>query len=487
MVIFGAFLYTALFYSEKMGLNTLLFSVFVISILFYFFPEERQSKGTILAATGTLLTATLVVWHNSFLAKTMYIFSFLLLTGFAHRRTLRFIWFGLIISWLNYIAVPINAFKQFLQFGPNKQKFKDAGRWVKLIFLPLLIMGFFYILYYYANAQFANLSDRFWSSFSGTFHWQWPGAKTWRTLFGCFILGALLWPSKMGNWLHQKESLWQFNLTRRINRHSGISRFFSMLALKQEFSMALIAIGMLNGLLFLVNIIDLRFVWIAQENLTAAHLSQYVHEGTYLLILAIFLAMGVLLFFFRRNLNFYPQNKILVQLANFWLLQNAVLALSVGLRNYQYILHYGLAYKRLGVLLFLVLVLAGLWTLYLKIKHRRSLFYLFNVNGWALYLALILACFVQWDNLITHYNIKHSTTRGIDVSFLIHKVSDKNLYLLKKYQHRLKEKGYYYSSIDRAIEQKQELFTMKNQTYSWRSWNWADEKNKHYLKQFKSY
>jgi hypothetical protein len=60
-----------------------------------------------------------------------------------------------------------------------------------------------------------------------------------------------------------------------------------------------------------------------------------VHEGTYLLILCILMAMGVLLWFFRGNLNFLPDNERLRWLAHLWLAQNAMLALSVGVAAVQ--------------------------------------------------------------------------------------------------------------------------------------------------------
>ena len=52
------------------------------------------------------------------------------------------------------------------------------------------------------------------------------------------------------------------------------------------------------------------------------------------------------------DLNFYQKNKWLRYGAYAWLFQNAVLVVSVLFRDYYYIAHMGLAYKRIGVLVF---------------------------------------------------------------------------------------------------------------------------------------
>ena len=71
-----------------------------------------------------------------------------------------------------------------------------------------------------------------------------------------------------------------------------------------------------------------------------------------------------------------------------WVVQNFILGISVFLRNYHYISFHGLAYKRIGVIVFLVLVLIGLVTLFVKLRERKSFFYLVRVNGWAAFAVL---------------------------------------------------------------------------------------------------
>jgi hypothetical protein len=218
-----------------------------------------------------------------------------------------------------------------------------------------------------------------------------------------------------------------------------------------------------------------------------------VHEGTGLLIFSILLAMVLLLFFFRGNLNFYKRNKWLRYGAYAWLLQNALLVISVLFRDYYYIAHYGLAYKRIGVLLFLVLVLAGLITVFIKIQQRKTAYYLLRVNAWFAIIMLVVCSCVHWDEMIAGYNLARKNTISLDIKFLL-TLSDKTLPLLQKnsdvLEHPVKIDGgegehLYRSdySPKQVFEMRKKAFEEKQNTYSWLSWNFADEYTKKQLKQ----
>ena len=98
-----------------------------------------------------------------------------------------------------------------------------------------------------------------------------------------------------------------------------------------------------------VNIIDIDWVWLNFEYEGEINLTQFVHEGTYLLILSILISMGIILYFFRKNLNFYPGKQKLQIITYIWIAQNAVLAVSVAARNKHYTHHSGHANTRIAV------------------------------------------------------------------------------------------------------------------------------------------
>jgi hypothetical protein len=112
-----------------------------------------------------------------------------------------------------------------------------------------------------------------------------------------------------------------------------------------------------------------------------------------------------------------------------WVVQNFILGISVFLRNYHYISFHGLAYKRIGVIVFLLLVLVGLVSLFLKVRDRRSFFYLARVNGWAAFVVLVGMSTIDWDSFIVRTNLQHDNPGEIDIDNYL-AMSDKVLPLL---------------------------------------------------------
>ena len=159
-------------------------------------------------------------------------------------------------------------------------------------------------------------------------------------------------------------------------------------------------------------------------------MAAYVHEGAGLLIFSIILAMLLLLLFFRGNLNFYKKNKWLRYGAYLWIFQNLFLVFSVCMRDYYYISHYGLAYKRIGLLFFLAMVLAGLLTVFLKIYYTKTTYYLLRINAWVAILLLVFASTVHWDETIARYNLARKSSIPLDIHFLL-SLSDKTLPLIE--------------------------------------------------------
>ena len=177
--------------------------------------------------------------------------------------------------------------------------------------------------------------------------------------------------------------------------------------------------------------------------------------------------MLVVMLFLRGNLNFLPGNQRLKQLANIWLAQNAFLALSVGVRNAHYIQHYGLAHGRIQVVFFLLVVLFGLYTMYRKIEGPKSIFYLFEVNGRALLLALLVAAAFNWDSIITSYNFRQENPDTYYVQFLL----TNNMVPLLEAAHSST------MLADRLNEEKlrsrANRLRKTTEKRDWRSWNWS--------------
>ena len=91
-----------------------------------------------------------------------------------------------------------------------------------------------------------------------------------------------------------------------------------------------------------------------------------------------------------------------------------------------YVQYFGLAYKRIGVVFFLVLCLVVLVTLVLKIYKVKSLFYVLRINALAVYITLVGICIFNWDVIIAKYNFGHYQTAFIHLPYMS-SLSDKVL------------------------------------------------------------
>lgn len=464
----GAGLYTLLFWKAQMGLNTLLFSGFILLIVWLMHPEFRSAPRIWASMLGVVLSAIAVVWQHSVLAQLTHIVSIFLLLGFAQAQELRFLGFALLLAMGSLLSMPLTWWRRWEK--AYEATIRGLSTWAYLALLPVALLSLFFGIYYNANAEFAKLIDN-------VLAWL-PRLSPWKSmalfLQGTLLISALILPSV---WTSEFRSEEQRYSLQKIRKRLRLKVFSPTLALRRHYYSALLSFSLLNVLLLVVNLTDVKGVWLNRYQHSATELSDFVHQGTYLLIAALTLAMGVIAFFFRGNLHFLQNNKPLKSLAYTWIIQNTILALSVAWRNYHYIAEYGLAYKRLGVLWFLILVIGGLYTLYMMIQERRSLYYLWVINAWFLYTSLVMTSFVNWDVLITRYNLHYAKHATIDTPFLLKEVSDKNLpILLNEHSLLLKRSSIDPALLDRKLQAKIQRFEQRNAKLDWRGWNWADAK-----------
>ena len=460
-----------------MGLNTLLFTLLALTALFILHPESKRSRSVLLLAGGLLTCAILVLWNNSLLAKFMYWISFVCLAGMVQQRELKFLFFGILLAIANFFRMPANMMLALDKISTKSRQWEVLFRYSKLVILPSFVVVFFFCLYFSANLKFAEISTSFAEKLSTFFTFDISFQRVLFFLLGLFTIGMLLYQSTI-DYFKNIENKSSDSLLRQRKSSYPFGRP-KLLGLKQEYQAAIILLGLLNVLLFVVNLLDVRYVWFDAGLMSPQELSSYVHEGTYVLIASVLFAAGVLLYHFRSNLNFYPDNIILRQLAYVWLVQNAVLASSVAVRNWRYVAEYGLAYKRIGVFIFLLILLTGLAYLYLKIKEKRSFFYLLRRNSWAIWGILLVTASVNWDIGITKFNLSDiPRSQDVDLRFLAYTLSDKNLYFLEENSIELSKKiTPKYLSIEKMIKDKRFQFHKRTKDYTWLSWNYADYKN----------
>lgn len=500
LLFIGAILFNVVFWHEKMAVNAVIFDAFILTSVFYLYPAAFTKPAMKWLLLAHLITLVTLILHNTVLSKLAFGVTILLVvvfTQFLHRS----VWYAAASAAGNYLLV-------LHSFWEDVRKIKKGGirplgirKALRFLIIPLMIAGLFALIYSFSNAVFQDVVNsmgialkHFFATLFDWFNWERFGFL----LLGLFITGGLLLKMK-SNYFSEKEFARHNDLLRRKHdlkkwKESAMFDLLSlfmgkfangMMALRNEHIVGMISLLLLNVLLLFINIIDITYVWFGFSYTPNLNLTQYVHEGAGMLIFSIILAMLVLLFFFRGNLNFYRKNKWLRFGAYGWIFQNAVLVVSVLLRDYYYIAHMGLAYKRIGVLVFLLMVLVGLVTVFIKIRQRKTAYYLWRVNGWFAVGLLVAASCIHWDETIATYNLAHKTTVPPDVKFLL-TLSDKTLPLLEKNQDVLNAKTHTASGegeyLLRSALSAQEIFEMRKrqffeeqQSYSWLSWNVTDE------------
>jgi hypothetical protein len=499
LIVFTA-LYNYLFWQEKPGLNILLFSLASIAALFYLFPGSRHSNSTWLFAGSVIISGMLVVWNNSIISKVIHITGFISLISYFHYSTFRTFYNSFFTSFNSFFLVPSVLIDELKTVSGKNLRIRGVFSIMRISVIPLLVFLLFYIIYANANPLFDDYSNTFWSWISENIFFVFNISLT-HFLFiaaGIIIIGSMFFTINF-DYFKNKEAGRSDLLFRK--RRSGIRKTkpyssvnpllkwpvpFKMKALYFEHRIALFLLFMVNMLLFIVNLIDINWIWFGFTVPEGFSLKQFVHEGTYLLILSMILSIGILLYFFRNNQNFYKGNNRLKFLAYSWIAQNIILCISVFLRNYHYISFHGLAYKRIGVIIFLLLTLICLVTLYFKISKLKSSFYLLRINTWSLYIVMLFTSMISWDTFIARYNVNHWNSGEIDTDFYF-TLSDKalpvlyeNLDKIENQMQRHKEndvrwvENLEFRIFREELDRRRFRFFSEQKNYSWLSWNYAD-------------
>jgi len=470
VVLAGAALYAWIFWHESLGINALLSAVFILAAMGKLHPGIFKENMARWSAVGLLFSSLMVIVNNSLIAKGLHVATLALCIGVAQAPLLRFVWFSGLLALHGVIKAPLAMVFELFRGRKNKLQWRTLRNLILITVIPTFAVLFFFWLYYFSNSAFAALADKVLKSVEYWPIWQWPLGRLLLALLGASIVYAI----GRENPLADKLEAFEANQCQELERkRKKVWWGHSTMALKQTYKISFFTLIALNLLLLVVNLTDVATVWWGIVPETPYELSQFVHTGTYLLIFSILVASFFVVVIFWDNLNFFPHNGPLKTAAMIWLAQNVLLALSVGARNYHYIAGYGLAYKRIGVLVFLLLTIIGLITLYLKVRDRKSMYYLLITNTWAWFIVWMMCTTLNWDVLITRYNLRY-TREALDLPYLINDLSDKNLYVLYQ-EHALIPANSYEAQ---QLDNKRKHFEQRLASNTWLSWNWADEVNR---------
>ena len=456
-------LYGYLFYNQAIGVNILLFTVALVTAVFALQPALRYQRTVVALAVGCLFTGILTAWHPTWATIIMNAFSLLAFSSLSQRPQVSMVAtvvhaaYSMVASFFQHVFRPATAADNT---SNESATVATAGiTFDKLVSYgaPLLVAAVFFVLYLEASpafsALFTNLSLDFISLGWVLF-----------TMFGGYLLFAFFYPLVVKP-LAEADEAAADQLVRQRRSPLGL---FNPVGLRYEYQAGGLLFALLNGLLLLFNTVDAFYLLTLRLPEGVTH-TAFLHQGVYALIISVVLAIGVVMYFFRGNLNFLQNNRWLRYAAYGWIGQNALLVVLTGIKNFNYIDEYGLTHKRVGVYVYLLLTLIGLATTYLKVRDKKSNWFLFRKNAWAFYAVLLLYSTIDWTRAIAKYNISRFDSKRVGVEYLL-RLSDAHLDLLEEARHT------YNLPFEQDIEIKSRVrhFLKQERREEWLAWNYRD-------------
>jgi len=483
IIFLSALLITILFHRQSLGLNLVIFEFIFLGYLLFskqlIFKKKNATYTLLLVITvvSTIFTHSIFSYIMHFIILIIFIGALIFPNAKSCITNVRLSIVSIINSQIKFIS---NLSDSELQ----GQKIRTYLWQSRIFVVPLLIILFFVVIYRGSNPVFNDIFIAVNTFFSEKLSFLFKGFDFLLILtfaIALFLSNYFFIRTSNINIINNDINA-SYELKRKKQNIKRNSRF---IALKNEYKSGVFLFLILNLILLLLNIIEVKWVWFNFE-WEGQYLKDFVHQGVYLLILSIVISIGLVLYFFRGNINFYKKNRFLKWLSYVWLVQNAMLIVSVAIRNYWYIYYFSLAYKRIGVFIFLILVAYGLYSVFLKVRDKKSTFYLMKTNAFVIVLVLTLSSFVNWDNVIAEYNFKHSDRAFLHLDFLS-TLSDKALPYLDKDMgelsriDNLQKKKFLFDEeymntyeFKKKIEKRKLLFFKKWEKKGFLSWNFPE-------------
>ena len=487
-----AILFVVLFYHKTWGLNLFLFQLSLIAYLVSIHRKEMVKVHYYLLI-GSMISILSTFFYHSYLGMWVSIFSLLSFAVSLQHKEIKSFHIALISS---IVTIP-QAFGKFvisftsLKSNSNGAKSRMGKSLFYVLVVPIILL--FLFLYGKANPAFEKINTGILQSIEDT--WVFVFSDINWDFFFYFLLGIsitvpLLFTYVLPSWLKRDiENVLVLHRS-RIRKYNSQTLFKFSMGLKMETKVGQFLLICLNASLLVLLFFEIRDVWFG-FTWDGGMLKEFVHQGIWILIISILISMMIALYFFRDNLNFFSKANNFKIMMYVWVGLNVILALSVFVRTFIYIEYFALAYKRIGLIFFLLAVVVGLVSVAIKIYQKRNLFYLLRVNSWAVYGILIVMCLVNWDVVIAKYNLSRKHVAFVHLNFMV-TLSDKALPYLDESPQELKDaqgkhiKMFRMSSSSfeqqymiaetygNQLKARKENFIASWETKSWLEWNPAN-------------
>lgn len=397
LIIFGVIAFPALFYNAEIGLNCLLFQLPFMAYYVY----KLNYKPLLLALW--IISLAGILFYGNMLNLTINLLVLLSVLGSLNTEFKALNnWSAAIIKIYNFFIIsPDKAYPKFAPFPLQKVNYL-----AKTLLIPALIFMFFLFLYSSAinglNTIFLiPLKDWIKKMFSD-FNFIW----VIYSIIGGLFSYIFIFEPKLNYIKHWFEE--------NLNRKKG----YSSKALTFIKSTKITFIG-LNFILVLTIISQYFDFYTLLTNVNSYEdVKTMVHQSTYFILIA--LSIGIILvgIFFKGQILFFNKKKALTQSTKIWIGLNAILALNLLFINSYYIYHYNLAYKRVGIILFIIILIYSLYQLIVLLDYRKTISFLANSTLKFSLIICMFASLLNWDYLIAKWNLSRPQAY-LDMNFLV--------------------------------------------------------------------
>jgi len=464
---------TNLFYQEYWGLNALIVAAFT-SLLFgyrYFFHKAKETPPTRWQTFHWLLGA--VIWMTTATAV------FLGAGGFSIFLYLVSLSYFISLQDRTYISVPLGFAQTVQSFATGMMRiFKDripksdepvnARRNKNMRQLVLFSSGLFICILFLKLYQ---LADKNFYELTAFLNLEWISwgfiasylIVTW-TFYGLYFYKS-----------EQQITSAEVSLKNEIDS-SYSDRIQEYVGVENENRFALIILSVLCAMLVLLLALDIKFMLteFGLQRPVSAY-SETVHQGVNALIFSLVLVMILISYLFRGSLNFNPSKTVKI-IGTWWLILNCILVITTGFKNYDYILNFGLTYKRLGVSLYLFLCGIGLVFSVYKIHYAKSIWFLLRNTILSFVACFALVSLFNWNSIIAKYNLSHLKTERLDLEYLYELGPDTYPYLLNYHIKNNISKTALFQDLVASICESRDQLQAQLSSATWRSYNVRDHK-----------
>lgn len=394
LILLTTALFITLFYGEDLGLNFGILGISYALLTFFKTPERNRTKTFLILFVISILSSVAFAWYGDFPSFISVFMSLFLLTFKSKNANVKSVLVIPVFA-LNFITFIYRFFK-FENWLPKRNTSGTKQKLISVFLIPAFFILIFFVVYSFGSEHFSGIFTDFQFDFN---FWEF-------FVLSCsgFFIAFNFWNFEIYDFLLK----WNHDLKNDfLNEDKILKPTYSFLDIDAERNSGTVTFVALN-ILLLIFIITFNYEQFIEIAKTPNQLSAETHERVKAVILSIIMAIAVIMFYFKGNFNFDKKSNSLKILAKIWIFLNAVLVISAMAKNTEYIVNFGLTYKRLGVFAFLILSIIGLVMTFIKIQKQKTNAFLFNNMVWYFYGTILATSFINWGNLATFYNIKNA-------------------------------------------------------------------------------